>query len=124
MKKIIIFTLLISNILILGSCWNSTSVQTTSIPTKTIERPSIPASQIKISIKNFTFDPADITIKAWTTVTWTNEDSAPHTTTSDGRFDSKSLSQWQSFSYTFDKTGNFDYICTFHPHMKGKIIVN
>lgn len=120
---------MISGFLTLSSCGNQAPAKTTipPIPVKldTKSEPiTTPISQVKISIKDFTFNPAEVTIKVWTTVTWTNEDSAPHTATLDGEFDSKSLSQWQSFSYTFTKTWTFDYICTFHPHMMGKIIVN
>lgn len=78
----------------------------------------------EVKIKNFAFTPAEMKIKVGETVTWTNEDSAPHTATaSDGSFDSKNLSQGQSFSFTFDKAGTYDYICSVHPSMKAKVIV-
>ncbi len=76
-----------------------------------------------VSINNFTFNPASITIKTGTTVTWTNEDSAPHIVTSDGNFDSSALSKGETFNYTFNTAGTFNYICSLHPSMKGKIIV-
>ncbi len=80
-------------------------------------------TNININIKDFLFNPESVTIKVWTIVTWTNEDSAPHTATSGGNFDSWKLNKWDSFSFTFRDVGNFDYICTYHPNMKGKIIV-
>jgi nitrite reductase (NO-forming) len=59
------------------------------------------------------------------TVTWTNDDPAiPHTVTDvGGSFDSGILQPGQSFSYTFDKPGDFEYFCTLHPWMRAKVEV-
>ena len=59
------------------------------------------------------------------TVTWTNNDPGMvHTVTAaDGSFDSGMLATGQTFSYTFDKPGDFDYSCTPHPWMKARISV-
>jgi nitrite reductase (NO-forming) len=59
------------------------------------------------------------------TVTWTNDDPAmPHTVTDvGGTFDSGILQFGQSFSYTFDKPGDFEYFCTLHPWMRAKVEV-
>jgi plastocyanin len=59
-----------------------------------------------------------------TTVTWTNLDSTVHTVTSGtGAFDSGALGQNATFSYTFNSRGTFNYHCTLHPFMTGKVIV-
>lgn len=80
--------------------------------------------EAKIAIRNFAFVPATITIKKGETVTWTNEDSVGHTATAlDGTFDSGILQQGKSFSFTFTKAGTFDYKCTPHPNMRGKVVV-
>jgi len=85
---------------------------------------AIPANTAPVTIVNFTFNPGSLTINAGRTVTWTNKDSVPHTATSkDGAFDSGNLNQGQSFSFTFDKPGTYDYICTYHPYMVGTIVV-
>lgn len=75
-------------------------------------------------------NPADysvnvLTIKAGTTVTWTNDDpGVAHTVTSvDGLFDSGFLNEGDSWSYTFDDPGEFEYLCSPHPWMRAKIIV-
>ncbi|MCL5985529.1 MAG: cupredoxin family copper-binding protein [Actinobacteria bacterium] len=81
-----------------------------------------PATGNKITIQNFAFNPSEIQIKVGETVTWTNMDSAPHTIKSDS-FNSSTLNNGDSFSFTFDKSGNYDYSCGIHPNMKGKIIV-
>jgi plastocyanin len=77
-----------------------------------------------VSIANFAFNPADLTVKAGDSVTWTNNDSAPHTVTSDsGAFDSGQLSQGAKFTQKFDKAGTYSYHCTNHPSMTAKITV-
>jgi plastocyanin len=82
-----------------------------------------PAS-VEVEIANFAYSPATITVSVGTTVTWTNKDSVHHTvTTREPLFDSGGLSQNQSFSYTFNQKGDFEYYCTFHPNMTGKVIV-
>jgi plastocyanin len=77
-----------------------------------------------VTIKDFAFDPGDLTVAKGTTVTWKNDDSATHRIKSgDGSFDSKDLKNGDSFDHTFDTAGSFDYICGIHPSMKGKITV-
>jgi amicyanin len=89
--------------------------------------PVAPApSSVSVVIKNFAFSPSPLTIKTGTKVTWTNDDTAPHNVTSDSGniLNSGSLATGQSFSYTFNSAGTFDYHCTIHPMMKkGTVIV-
>lgn len=82
------------------------------------------AAQAVIKIDNFTFTPATLTVKAGTTVTWVNEDDIPHAIAEKSRaFKSKVLDTDDKFSYTFATPGSFDYFCSLHPHMVGKIVV-
>lgn len=77
-----------------------------------------------IEIKNFSFNPKDMTVPVGTTVTWTNMDSVAHTATADdGAFNSGNLNPGQAFSFQFEKAGTFDYSCTYHPGMKGTVTV-
>ena len=77
-----------------------------------------------VTIKDFSFSPADLTVAKGTKVTWKNDDSATHRIKSgDGSFDSQDLKNGDSFDHTFDTAGTFDYICGIHPSMKGKITV-
>jgi plastocyanin len=79
---------------------------------------------IKISAKDFMFSPVTMTVKAGSTVTWTNLDDEPHTVFSDaGLFRSSALDTKDSFSYKFDKAGTYHYLCTIHPRMVGTIVV-
>ncbi len=82
-------------------------------------------SSTNVSISNFSFDPASVTIKVGQSVTWTNKDSAAHTVASDaGDWTSQDIAQNQTFSHTFDQAGTFTYHCSIHPNMKGTIVVN
>ena len=75
-------------------------------------------------IGNFTFKAPTLTVKAGTTVTWTNGDDIPHTVVAQGGlFRSKVLDTGDKFSFTFAKPGSFGYFCSLHPHMTGTIIV-
>jgi plastocyanin len=80
------------------------------------------ASTVKVSIANFAFDPASVTIKAGDAVEWTNNDSATHTVVGSG-WESGSLGNGATFSHTFTEKGTFDYKCSIHPSMKGTVVV-
>lgn len=94
---------------------SSTSVQGTPVTT---------SASKSVAIANFTFSPATITVKKGTTVTWTNQDTAPHTVTgTNGGPSSGNLSQGQTYSFTFNTVGTFNYFCAIHPMMKAVVIV-
>ena len=77
-----------------------------------------------VQIGNFTFNSKLVTVKAGTTVTWTNADDIQHTVFSKDRlFKSKVLDTGARFSFTFAKAGQFGYFCSLHPHMTGTIVV-
>jgi plastocyanin len=76
------------------------------------------------TITGFAFQPASMEVTAGTTVTWTNDDPAPHTVTAaDGSFDSGAIAPGATFSRTFDSSGSFEYACAIHPTMTGTVIV-
>jgi PGF-CTERM protein len=82
------------------------------------------AEEMMVDIEGFAFQPATLTVLPGTTVTWTNQDNAPHTVTStDGKFDSGSLSKGQEFNFNFTQPGVYDYYCKIHPSMRGRIEV-
>jgi plastocyanin len=75
-------------------------------------------------IEGFAYMPGTIEISAGTTVTWTNNDSAPHTVTDDGgAFQSGKMDQGATFSFTFDTPGTYTYHCEFHANMTATVIV-
>jgi plastocyanin len=77
----------------------------------------------KVMIDNFTFEPAQLTVKVGTTVTWTNRDDIPHTIVSAGKFRSKTMDTDGTFSFTFTTAGEYKYFCSLHPHMTGTVKV-
>lgn len=81
------------------------------------------AADAEVRIDNFTFQPAELTVKAGTTVTWTNRDDIPHLVVSAEKFRSKTLDTDDSFSFTFTTAGDYKYFCSLHPHMTGTIKV-
>ena len=79
---------------------------------------------VGVEIDNFVFSPGRLTVKAGTTVTWTNRDDIPHTVAATTRaFKSKAMDTDESFSFTFSTPGEYPYFCSLHPHMTGTIVV-
>jgi plastocyanin len=78
----------------------------------------------QVTIDNFTFSPATLTVAKGSQVTWTNHDDIPHSIVLGGiGVHSKALDTDNSFSFQFDKAGTFTYVCGLHPHMHGQIVV-
>ncbi len=122
MKQYRVFTIIaiLAAVLLLGGAGCSTSKTTTPAVSNT----TTAAASNTINIVNFTFTPGTLTVKAGTTVTWTNNDTTTHRPISDtGVFDSGDLAPGGTFSFTFNNTGTFPYHCSIHPYMTGKVIV-
>lgn len=78
----------------------------------------------KIVVKDFMFTPTLLTVRAGTTVTWTNLDDEPHTVVSDtGLFKSGGMDTNERFAFKFDKPGTYRFLCSIHPRMVGIIVV-
>jgi plastocyanin len=86
-------------------------------------------------LSNNAFEPNPVQASIGDTVTWTNDDSQPHTVTSgingqpDGRFDSSPdfnplLAPGQTFEHTFTEAGEYPYFCLLHPNMVGTVSVS
>lgn len=83
-----------------------------------------PADNATVSMSQMQFNAATVTIKTGGTVTWTNNDSMPHTVTANnGSFGSEQLGAGGTFARTFDKPGTYRYYCTLHPMMRGTVVV-
>ena len=85
----------------------------------------------EVRIQGMAFIPSSVTVKEGTVITWTNDDSVPHTVTSDtGLFDSGTMNPPDlytgggTFSYTFTTAGTYKYHCSLHAAMTGTVIVN
>lgn len=78
-----------------------------------------------VTIRDYKYAPADLTVPVGTTVRFTNEDSTPHTATSkeSGVFESGPIDTGKTGTIKLEKAGTFTYYCVFHPFMKGTITV-
>jgi plastocyanin len=77
-----------------------------------------------VGIDNFIFNPATLTVPVGTRVEWANEDDIPHTVVeATGTFKSPALDTQDKFSFTFSQAGTFNYFCSLHPQMTGKVVV-
>jgi plastocyanin len=82
------------------------------------------AQDVTIDIKAFMFEPKDLTVAVGTRVTWVNDDQIPHTVAQSQKlFRSAALDTNDSFSWVFDKPGEFEYFCALHPQMVGRVLV-
>lgn len=78
----------------------------------------------EVTIDNFSFGPMELTVPVGTQVTWVNKDDVPHVVMSvDKTFKSKALDTDDKFSFTFQQAGTYEYFCSVHPKMTGKIVV-
>ena len=125
--------------LLLAGCGNPSdtpAADTTSVPgmsgTSGMPMPAAsapaddtPVATDTIKIENFAFSPTVATVKVGTTVTWTNDDTDPHTVTSmdNGPIKSQTMQQGDTFKYTFTTPGRFEYLCTIHPFMTATVVV-
>lgn len=103
-----------------------TSVPVGKAPRKVVVQrvSAAPAAATKVSIANFAFLPATLAIAPGQTVTWSNDDGAPHGLAyKDGAAGTDVLLPGATFSRTYDKPGTFDYLCAVHPYMTGKVVV-
>ena len=120
----------------ISNSYGGATPKPTPMSTATAGAAVAPATGDTVTIQNFAFAPQTLTVKAGTKVTWTNNDSAPHTVTStDGPssgaattalFDSGQMASGESFSFTFTKAGTYYYECTIHAtmaSMHAKVVV-
>jgi plastocyanin len=130
---IIVLTVLVLSGMIGAISCGTSSPSTTPTPdvkgtqVKPTEPGAAPGPDFKpaaVVIENYAYSPATLTVSVGTTVTWTNQDTVKHTVTTQTQlFDSGLLAKDESFSYTFNQKGDFDYYCRPHPYMKGKVSV-
>ena len=84
-----------------------------------------PQGGTAVSISDFKFNPATLTVPVGATVTWSNKDEEPHTIAAkDGSFHSPGIDTNGNYSFTFTTAGSYDYICSIHPFMTGTVVVN
>jgi len=142
MKKITFGSMLLIVALLLSSCQfhtglgsllggnksSSSGTSASGSPTKHVKAthtPPSPKAANLVTITSAGYKPDAMQVKVGDTVTWTNNDSAAHTVTSDtaGVFDSGSIAQGATFKFTFTQAGTFTYHSTSDSGWKGTITV-
>lgn len=100
----------------------NTTVNQTPEATVTPAFPVPEPSTVYVEIKGFTFYPPELKVINGTTVRWTNLDSALHAVNGTG-FRSPSLNKRETWTFTFNKTGIFEYHCSNHPSMPHGVVI-
>ncbi len=106
----------------------TTTIAVGNAPRKIVVQPvaakAAVAAGAAVSIANFAFAPTPLTVSVGATVTWRNDDGAPHVLAfADGAAPSDLLLPGQRFARNYAKAGTFDYTCSVHPYMTGTVIV-
>jgi plastocyanin len=89
-----------------------------------VASPTNAISATRVTIRLLKFSPDKIEVKSGERVEWANADLTPHTATAQGIFNSGAINAGASWSHTFNQPGTFPYVCTFHPEMKGIVVVH
>lgn len=129
----------LSGLALLTGCGSSGGSGSSSTPAASTPAASTPAAStstpaaasggaVAITYKDYSIDPAQVTVKAGTKITWTSKDPTVHNVVfKDGdpeKFTSKDLKQGQSATFTPTKPGVYKYLCTFHAaSMQGTLTV-
>ena len=88
-----------------------------------------PSGTTNVAIQDFLYTDDTVTISANGIVKWTNNGPSPHTVTSgttptsDGKFDSGSLGTGQTVCVQFLANGTYQYFCSLHTFMTGRVVV-
>ncbi|HUG85618.1 MAG TPA: cupredoxin domain-containing protein [Euzebya sp.] len=83
-----------------------------------------PAQEAAVQMADIAFSPASVSATAGSTITWTNEDTVPHTVSfGDAGPTSDTIEPAGTFETTFDEPGSYPYVCTIHPGMDGTVEV-
>ena len=103
--------------------FRTAAIRLAVVAVMTSQMSAVHCEEVSVKIDNFTFEPAQLTVKVGTTVTWTNRDDIPHTVVSPDKFRSKVMDTDQTYSFTFTSAGDYKYFCSLHSHMVGMIKV-
>lgn len=87
--------------------------------------PAFAGEVVENQIKLFQFQPRELSVKAGSTVKWSNGDDIEHSVTSkqDGQFDSGFFKKDGTYEFTFSAPGTYEYFCKRHPSMKATVVV-
>jgi len=120
---IFIIVVIVIVIAVLGGVFYLTPYKQSISKTPSGSQATQNTNQNEVTIKDFSFSPEAITVKAGSSVTFTNKDSVTHTITETNKAFDKEIGPGDTLKITFDKAGTYNYHCSIHPSMKGKVIV-
>jgi len=121
MRALLSSGVLVSALLIAGCSSSSNSVTPTATSANVMPVSIVSGSRL---LTTDAYSPNPVTVPRGSTVTWTNNDSIAHTSTSDsGAWSSGTMAPGATFSMTFPTAGSFPYRCTIHPNMVGTVNV-
>jgi plastocyanin len=103
----------------------STTVPSTTVPSTTTAPGAAAVSTNAVTIQKFAFGPSTVTVKAGSTITWTNMDDEAHTVffAFDGSRSPILVNTANVYHKTFTTPGTYTYHCTIHPFMTGTVVV-
>ena len=121
---LIVVAVVVAGIVLVATHKSSSSSMSMASPTTTTDTSKAVDTNM-VMVANYAFNPAVITVKSGTKVTWTNSDAVSHSVTQDSGTMLKSdlFARGQSYSYTFTTAGTYSYHCTPHLYMKGTVVV-
>lgn len=123
MKRLMLMLLVVAMI-VLVSCGSGGGTPTTTAPAPGdfSDYKRLEGTEVAVTIQMALYQPDKIIVSRGTKVTWTNKDYVPHTVTGE-KFGSGDLYNEESFSYTFNEAGIYNYACNFHPQQRGAVKV-
>jgi plastocyanin len=123
MRHLRLLSLTVLTFALLAACGPAASPQT-SVGATSPAATSPAAGGSAVTIVDFAFQPATLTVKVGDTVTWTSQGDAPHTVKwSDGTPEADQIAKGGTYTRTFDAAGSFPYVCGIHGQMTGTITV-
>jgi len=117
-------------VLAVAGCGDDSSDTASTATAPAAEKPSTPApategSKVAVGMKDLKFEPRDVTVKAGSTVIWTNNEDVPHNVVAEegADFESDTFGKDGTFEFKAEKPGTVKYVCTIHPGMEGTLTV-
>ncbi|WP_229390311.1 cupredoxin family copper-binding protein [Methanosarcina sp. DH2] len=131
-KEIIIFLIILGVLFAAGCAENGNSDEPSpSTPAEEVDNGEAAGTEetvtgaeseiIDIEIRDYKYIPQNLTVKVGQTVRWTNNDTVLHDVVGSS-IESEYLQKGETFTYTFEEVGTYQYICTLHPWMEGEVI--
>lgn len=124
MRHRLVAVVLAALVLAAGTACGSSTVDSSRVLAAPSTSASLKPGSVTVNVKNFSFNPQQVTVPVGATVTWVFQDDTDHTATAnDKSFNSPKLKGGAKYQYTFTKAGTYPYMCSIHQYMTGTVIV-